>query len=77
MERGSGFETALRNPRIYREYRDYFISKYYEGPSRHLTFPEVRKVLIGDVTLLRKVFTFLDSLGLISFSASPSHHTPQ
>ncbi|XP_006652420.3 SWI/SNF complex subunit SWI3A [Oryza brachyantha] len=69
---GSGFGTASRNPRIYREYRDYIISKYREDTSRRLTFTEVRKALVGDVTLLRKLFGFLDSSGLINFSASPS-----
>ncbi|KAF0891662.1 hypothetical protein E2562_010881 [Oryza meyeriana var. granulata] len=72
---GSGFGTASRNPRIYREYRDYIISKYREDPSRRLTFTEVRKALVGDVTLLRKLFAFLDSSGLINFSASPSRPT--
>ncbi|KAG8082383.1 hypothetical protein GUJ93_ZPchr0014g47367 [Zizania palustris] len=74
---GSGFGTASRNPRIYREYRDYIISKYREDPSRRLTFTEVRKALVGDVTLLRKLFAFLDASGLINFSASPSRPAPQ
>ncbi|CAM0904165.1 unnamed protein product [Alopecurus aequalis] len=67
---GSGFGTASRNPRIYREYRDYIINKYREDPARRLTFTEVRKALVGDATLLRKLFGFLDSSGLINFSAT-------
>nr|NP_001406546.1 RSC chromatin remodeling complex subunit RSC8 [Oryza glaberrima] len=74
---GSGFGTASRNPRIYREYRDYIISRYREDTSRRLTFTEVRKALVGDVTLLRKLFAFLDSSGLINFSASPSRPEAQ
>lgn len=67
---GAGFGTATRNPRIYREYRDFIIAKYREDPARRLTFTEVRRALVGDVTLLRKLFGFLDSAGLINFSAS-------
>ncbi|KAF8703472.1 hypothetical protein HU200_032279 [Digitaria exilis] len=69
---GAGFGTATRNPRIYREYRDFIITKYREDPARRLTFTEVRRALVGDVTLLRKVFAFLDASGLINFSASSS-----
>ncbi|KAL6650907.1 hypothetical protein ACP70R_009832 [Stipagrostis hirtigluma subsp. patula] len=69
---GAGFGTATRNPRIYREYRDFIIAKYREDPKRRLTFTEVRRALVGDVTLLRKLFAFLDSAGLINFSATSS-----
>ncbi|CAN6268263.1 unnamed protein product [Urochloa humidicola] len=69
---GAGFGTATRNPRIYREYRDFIIAKYREDPARRLTFTEVRKALVGDVTLLRKLFGFLDDSGLINFSATSS-----
>ncbi|KAG2572871.1 hypothetical protein PVAP13_7KG205900 [Panicum virgatum] len=73
---GAGFGTATRNPRIYREYRDFIIAKYREDPARRLTFTEVRRALVGDVTLLRKVFAFLDASGLINFSASSSSSGP-
>ncbi|XP_021318974.1 SWI/SNF complex subunit SWI3A [Sorghum bicolor] len=73
---GAGFGTATRNPRIYREYRDFIIAKYREDPARRLTFTEVRRALVGDVTLLRKLFAFLDSSGLINFSASSSSSGP-
>ncbi|XP_062184335.1 SWI/SNF complex subunit SWI3A homolog [Phragmites australis] len=69
---GAGFGTATRNPRIYREYRDFIIGKYREDPARRLTFTEVRRALVGDVTLLRKLFAFLDASGLINFSATSS-----
>lgn len=65
---GSSF---TRTPKIYKEYRDFIISKYREEPSRKLTFTEVRKSLVGDVCVLRKVFNFLDKWGLINFGASP------
>nr|XP_043617155.1 SWI/SNF complex subunit SWI3A isoform X2 [Erigeron canadensis] len=61
--------SLTRNPRVYKEYRDFIISKYREDPSRRLTFSEVRKSLVGDVTYLLKVFSFLDKWGLINFGA--------
>lgn len=65
--------SFTRNPRVYKEYRDFIISKYREDPSRRLTFSEVRKSLVGDVNYLLKVFRFLEKWGLINFSApSPS-----
>lgn len=45
------------------------INKYREEPSRRLTFTQVRKSLVGDVSLLHKVFNFLDQWGLINFGA--------
>ncbi|CAI9280582.1 unnamed protein product [Lactuca saligna] len=65
--------SFTRNPRVYKEYRDFIISKYREDPSRRLTFSEVRKSLVGDVNYLLKVFRFLEKWGLINFGApSPS-----
>ncbi|KAI7755933.1 hypothetical protein M8C21_023304 [Ambrosia artemisiifolia] len=65
--------SITRNPRVYKEYRDFIISKYREDPSRRLTFSEVRKSLVGDVSYLLKVFLFLDKWGLINYGApSPS-----
>ncbi|KAG8379456.1 hypothetical protein BUALT_Bualt07G0090400 [Buddleja alternifolia] len=59
--------SVTRSPRIYKEYRDFIISKHREDPSRKLTFTEVRKSLVGDISLLLKVFTFLEKWGLINF----------
>ncbi|KAL4584744.1 hypothetical protein LXL04_009353 [Taraxacum kok-saghyz] len=65
--------SLTRNPRVYKEYRDFIISKYREDPFRRLTFSEVRKSLVGDVNYLLKVFLFLEKWGLINFGAqSPS-----
>ncbi|XP_057516237.1 SWI/SNF complex subunit SWI3A isoform X2 [Amaranthus tricolor] len=65
---GSSF---TRTPKIYKEYRDFIISKYREDPSKRLTFTEVRKSLVGDVSTLNKLFNFLDKWGLINFGAPP------
>ncbi|KAI9079659.1 hypothetical protein K1719_038280 [Acacia pycnantha] len=61
--------SISRTPKVYKEYRDFIINKYREEPSRRLTFTEVRKSLVGDVTLLRKVFLFLEKWGLINYGA--------
>ncbi|XP_020111666.1 SWI/SNF complex subunit SWI3A isoform X2 [Ananas comosus] len=63
---GSSF---TRNPRVYKDYRDFIINKYREDPSCRLTFTDVRKALVGDVSLLRKLFLFLERWGLINFGA--------
>lgn len=62
--------SISRTPKVYKEYRDFIISKYREEPSKRLTFTEVRKSLVGDVSLLRKVFLFLEKWGLINYGAS-------
>ncbi|KAM0004557.1 putative transcription factor MYB/SANT family [Helianthus debilis subsp. tardiflorus] len=64
--------SFTRSPRVYKEYRDFIISKYREDPSRRLTFSEVRKSLVGDVSYLLKVFVFLEKWGLINFGAVSS-----
>lgn len=64
--------SFTRNPRVYKEYRDFIISKFREDPSRRLTFSEVRKSLVGDVSYLLKVFSFLEKYGLINFGINSS-----
>ncbi|CAI0446513.1 unnamed protein product [Linum tenue] len=61
--------SVTRSPKIYKEYRDFMINRYREDPSTRLTFTEVRKSLVGDVSLLNKVFQFLNQWGLINFGA--------
>ncbi|XP_030451623.2 SWI/SNF complex subunit SWI3A isoform X2 [Syzygium oleosum] len=63
--------SISRTPKIYKDYRDFIINRYREDPSRRLTFTDVRKALVGDVCLLRKVFLFLEKWGLINFAAPP------
>ncbi|KAJ3675300.1 hypothetical protein LUZ60_004342 [Juncus effusus] len=60
--------SITKNPRVYKDYRDFIINKYRENPSKKLRFTEIRKALIGDVTLLHKLFSFLEKHGLINFS---------
>lgn len=62
--------SISRTPKVYKEYRDFIINKYREDPARKLTFTEVRKSLVGDVTLLHKVFNFLEKWGLINFGTN-------
>ncbi|KAK7411064.1 hypothetical protein VNO78_02432 [Psophocarpus tetragonolobus] len=64
--------SISRTPKIYKEYRDFIINKYREEPSRRLTFTEVRKSLVGDVTFLHKAFLFLEKWGLINYGTPSS-----
>lgn len=59
--------SLSKTPKVYKEYREFIINKYRENPRRVLTFTEVRKMLVGDVNLLRKVFDFLEYWGLINY----------
>eukprot|EP00250_Pteridium_aquilinum_P003649 c13958_g1_i1 orf=230-2011(+) len=58
--------SLSKTHKVYKEYREFMINKYRENPRRVLTFTEVRKMLVGDVNLLRKVFDFLEYWGLIN-----------
>ncbi|KAK4486155.1 hypothetical protein RD792_008823 [Penstemon davidsonii] len=62
--------SITRSPRIYKDYRDFIISKFRENPSKKLTFTDVRKSLVGDISILLKVFTFLEKWGLINFNVA-------
>lgn len=59
--------SITRTPRIYKEYRDFIITTYREDPTRRLSFTDIRKSLVGDISVLHKVFTFLEKWGLINF----------
>jgi SWI/SNF related-matrix-associated actin-dependent regulator of chromatin subfamily C len=59
-------KAVSKTPKIYKEYRDFIINKYRENPHRPLKFTEVRRMLIGDVNSLRRVFDFLEHWGLIN-----------
>ncbi|KAL3818544.1 hypothetical protein ACJIZ3_004449 [Penstemon smallii] len=65
--------SITRSPRIYKDYRDFIISKFRENPSKKLTFTDVRKSLVGDISILLKVFTFLEKWGLINFNVADSN----
>ncbi|CAH2057627.1 unnamed protein product, partial [Thlaspi arvense] len=64
--------SITRTPKVYKEYRDFIINKYREDTTRRLTFTSIRKFLVGDVNLLRKVFLFLEHWGLINFGSDAS-----
>jgi SWI/SNF related-matrix-associated actin-dependent regulator of chromatin subfamily C len=59
--------SITRTPKVYKDYRDFIINKYREEPLRRLTFTEVRKSLVGDISLLHKVFKFLEKSGVDKF----------
>lgn len=62
--------SAAKTPRIYKEYRDFIINKYRENPKQPLTLNEVRRMLVGDVNSLSRVFDFLEHWGLINHPVS-------
>lgn len=69
--------SLSKTPKVYKEYREFIINKYRENPRRVLTFTEVRKMLVGDVNLIRKVFDFLEYWGLINHHVAPENKPQQ
>ncbi|KAM0932389.1 putative transcription factor MYB/SANT family [Dioscorea sansibarensis] len=63
-------KSATRNPRVYKYYRDTIITLFRLNPSRKITFTEARRVLVGDVGSVRRVFDFLELWGLINYAPS-------
>eukprot|EP00271_Cylindrocystis_brebissonii_P006681 TRINITY_DN19445_c0_g1_i1.p1 TRINITY_DN19445_c0_g1~~TRINITY_DN19445_c0_g1_i1.p1 ORF type:complete len:829 (+),score=231.07 TRINITY_DN19445_c0_g1_i1:688-3174(+) len=61
--------SPSKTPKVYQEYRNAIISRYRENPGRLLTFTEIRRLLLGDVNTLRRIFEFLDHWGLINYHA--------
>ncbi|MCO5552961.1 hypothetical protein L7F22_006481 [Adiantum nelumboides] len=59
-------KSLSRTPKVYKEYRDFIVNRYREHPQRSLTYSEVRKMLVGDVNLIRKVFDCIEYWGLIN-----------
>ncbi|OVA00684.1 SANT/Myb domain [Macleaya cordata] len=64
--------SPSKNPTVYKYYRDAIIKKFRENPSRKITFTELRKVLVGDVGSIRRVFDFLEGWGLINYTGTVS-----
>ncbi|KAK2660979.1 hypothetical protein Ddye_007512 [Dipteronia dyeriana] len=62
--------SPSKNPGAYKYYRDSIIRHYRDNPSRKITFTDVRRILVGDVGSIRRVFDFLDTWGLVNYSAS-------
>ncbi|KAK3232089.1 hypothetical protein Dsin_003970 [Dipteronia sinensis] len=62
--------SPSKNPGAYKYYRDSIIRHYRNNPSRKITFTDVRRILVGDVGSIRRVFDFLDTWGLVNYSAS-------
>ena len=46
------------------------ITKYRESPSKYLSFLEASKTLSGSLDQLAGIWAFLDSWGIINYSAS-------
>eukprot|EP00850_Spirogloea_muscicola_P007215 SM000036S13259 [mRNA] locus=s36:210416:217077:+ [translate_table: standard] len=63
-------QSQSKTPELYMEYRNFIIKKYREDPLRQLTFTEVRRMLVGDVGMLGRVFDFLSHWGMINYQAT-------
>lgn len=60
-------KNKLKTPEIYKEHRNFIMSKYRENPSKLLKAEDMQGLLTGDVTGVVRVFEFLDHWGLINY----------
>ncbi|KAH9609452.1 hypothetical protein KSS87_015485 [Heliosperma pusillum] len=71
-------KSPSKNPTIYKYYRNAIVKKFRLNSSRKLTFTEVRRIIVGDVGSIRRVFDFLEAWGLVNYSPPPAsskqHH---
>ncbi|KAI3839645.1 hypothetical protein MKX03_004231 [Papaver bracteatum] len=61
-------KSTTKNPSVYKYYRDTMIQKFREKPMNKITYTEIRKMLVGDVGSIRRVFDFLEGWGLINYT---------
>ncbi|KAK4348953.1 hypothetical protein RND71_031708 [Anisodus tanguticus] len=61
-----------KNPKTYKYYRNTIIRRFRDNPTKKITFTEARKTIIGDVVSIRRVFDFLETWGLINYTANSS-----
>ncbi|KAI3921915.1 hypothetical protein MKX01_005604 [Papaver californicum] len=61
-------KSTMKNPSVYKYYRDTMIQKFREKPLNKITYTEIRKMLVGDVGSIRRVFDFLEGWGLINYT---------
>ncbi|KAL9238066.1 hypothetical protein vseg_012542 [Gypsophila vaccaria] len=60
--------SPAKTPAIYKYYRNLMIKKFRSNPSTKLTFTEVRRMIVGDVGSIKRVFEFLEAWGLVNYS---------
>ncbi|KAL5698718.1 hypothetical protein ACHQM5_029713 [Ranunculus cassubicifolius] len=60
--------VGSKNDRVYVYYRNSIIKMFRESVSKKITFTQARKVLVGDVGSIRRVFDFLENWGLINYT---------
>jgi SWI/SNF related-matrix-associated actin-dependent regulator of chromatin subfamily C len=69
--------SISKTPKLYKEYRDFIINKFKENPGKLLTFTEVRRMLPGDVNVIKRLFDFVEYWGLINYQNIPVTKHPE
>ncbi|MCD7449494.1 hypothetical protein HAX54_052650 [Datura stramonium] len=64
--------SPSKNPKTYKYYRNTIIRRFRDNPTKKITFTEARKTIVGDVGSIRRVFDFLETWGLINYTANSS-----
>jgi SWIRM domain len=63
--------SSLKTPEVYVALRNFMVQHYRSQPQQRLTLLDCRRHLVGDVNAIRRIWSFLDSWGLINFEADP------
>ncbi|EPY52376.1 SWI/SNF and RSC complex subunit Ssr2 [Schizosaccharomyces cryophilus OY26] len=69
-------KSPLKNPSVYKEYRDFMINTYRLEPTEYLTVTACRRNLVGDVCAIIRVHAFLEQWGLINYQVDPETRPP-
>ncbi|KAF2073883.1 hypothetical protein CYY_004807 [Polysphondylium violaceum] len=64
-------KSPSKNPKIYKEYRDFMINTYLQNPYQYLTLTAIRRNLVGDACSILRVHSFLEHWGLINYFVNP------
>ena len=62
-----------RNPRFYRDCREFMVNHYRRNPRKHLSLDACLEMMTGDVQGIRQVWEFLNEWGLINYLADLDH----
>ncbi|ODV58804.1 Rsc8p [Ascoidea rubescens DSM 1968] len=69
---GNPINNKLRkDPKIYRDFRNFIINTYRINPIEYLSFTAVRRNLSSDVQSIYKIYKFLNKWGLINYQIDP------
>uniref|UniRef100_A0A7S1PGU9 SWIRM domain-containing protein n=1 Tax=Percolomonas cosmopolitus TaxID=63605 RepID=A0A7S1PGU9_9EUKA len=65
----------MKNPTIYKRYRNFIVRQFHINPQTYLTATECRRVLVGDVTVIMRLHAFLEHHSIINAGLTSGNTT--